>query len=90
MTNHYWKFCEYWYNRPGSDFLSKFPYELSFGNKDGKYFLSPDPSASVNKILVTASYNDAFHRLLRLRRDDDVGDTRGVVLTGQPGVGASF
>ena len=76
MTNHYQELYEYWYNRPGSEFLSKTPYCLPLGIKG-------------NKILVTASYNDAFHRLLRLR-EGDTGSDKGAVLTGQPGVGASF
>ena len=90
MTDDYREFCKYWYDRPGSGFLGEVPYKLSFGNEGDKSFMPRDFSTSQNKILVTASYNDAFHRLLRLRRDDDVGDTKGAVLTGQPGVGVSF
>ena len=89
MTNHYQEIYEYWYNRPGSEFLRKTPYCLSLGIKGNKSPLPPGSSVSLNEILVTASYNDAFHRLLRLR-EGDVGVTKGAVLTGQPGVGASF
>jgi len=41
------------------------------------------------KIIITSSYNNMFHRLLRIRIDD-AEDHRGVVITGQPGIGASL
>jgi len=42
-----------------------------------------------NRILVTKSYENMFYRLLRLR-EEDKGDAKGAVITGQPGVGASL
>jgi hypothetical protein len=42
-----------------------------------------------NQILITKSYDEIFHYLLLLRQKD-MGDTRGAVLTGQPGAGASL
>ena len=89
MTDHYQELYEYWYNRPGSEFLNETPYCLSLGIKGNEFPLPLGSSPPLEKILVTASYNDAFHRLLRLR-EGDTGSNKGAVLTGQPGVGASF
>ena len=44
---------------------------------------------SKNRILVIKSYNDMYNRILQLR-EVDLGTRRGVVLTGQPGTGASL
>jgi len=59
-------------------------------NKEGE----PPPPFRPNdtsgaRILITKSYNDVFHRLLHLRQKD-FGASRGAVLTGQPGTGASL
>jgi len=43
---------------------------------------------SGNRIVIK-SYNIIFHRLVRLRRKGK-GTTKGAVLTGQPGAGASL
>jgi len=59
-------------------------------NEKGKPLLPFRPDdTSENRILVTKSYDDTFHRLLNLRQRDR-GKRRGVVLTGQPGTGASL
>ena len=73
-----------------SKFLDIFPYELSFGVDQDETFPLPFCSygALGNQILVTKSYDDMFHRMLRLRSYDR-GTARGVVLTGQSGTGAS-
>ena len=42
-----------------------------------------------NRILVTKSYDDMLRRVLYLRQCDK-GKDRGVVLAGQPGIGASL
>jgi len=42
-----------------------------------------------NQILVTKPYDEIFRRVLCLRQRDR-GKGRGVVLTGQPGIGASL
>jgi len=87
----YQQFYEHWRNSSASSkFLNIFPYELSFGVDQDE--ASPLPfcsySTSGNQILVTKSYEDMFHRMLRLRNYDR-GTSRGMVLTGQPGTGAS-
>ena len=41
-----------------------------------------------NQILITKSYEDIFHRIT-CHCTEDEGNARGVVLTGQPGVGVS-
>ena len=85
VTDGYQKFYEHWRHQNPAKFLTTFPYELSLGvDKSGKPLL---PDITVNDILVTEPYNEAFYRLLRLR-DDDVGDKKGAVLIGQPGIGA--
>ena len=48
-----------------------------------------DGDTSENRILVTKSYDNMFYRLLWLRQRDK-RDTKGAVVTGQPGVGASI
>jgi hypothetical protein len=89
VTHDYQQFYEHWRDSSaGSSFLDTFPYKLSFGaDPDGIAFLPVGPNTiSRNQILVTRSYDDIFHRLLRLR-SDDLGYCRGAVLTMQPGVG---
>ena len=76
--------------RSSSEFHNEFPYQLSLGqdacNKPLLPFRSDVPIG--HRLLVTKPYNDLFHRILEKRRMDK-GVTRGVVVTGQPGVGAS-
>ena len=84
------KFYDHWYtDSSGDDFINAFPYLLSLGvNEDGASLLPfKSTSTSRNQIVVTKSYDDMLHRLLHLRMGD-TGDVQGVVLTGQPGVGA--
>ncbi len=59
----------------GPNFLSLFPYKLSLG-VDGK---------GASRILITKSYDDMYHRLMHLRQNDK-GNAKGAVLTGQPAV----
>ena len=72
-------------------FSDEFPYKLSLGTKSDGSELLPFHSGSTfgGQILVTESYDKLFHRILSFRRADK-GDTNGVVLTGQPGTGASL
>ena len=48
-----------------------------------------DGDTSGNRILVTKSYETVFYCLLSLRQEDK-GNTRGAVITGQPGVSVSL
>jgi len=86
------QFYERWRDSStSSEFHDKFPYVLKLGmDPEGN---SPLPfhneDTSENRILVTKSYNDMFYRLLRLR-EDDLGKSKGAVITGQPGIGASL
>jgi hypothetical protein len=91
VTGNYQDFYNKWRSAgSGSKFLNEFPYQLSLGqdarNKPLLPFHSDDPIG--HRLLVTRSYNDLFHHILEKRRMDE-GVTRGVVLTGQPGVGVS-
>ena len=72
-------------------FSDKFPYKLSLGQDENKAPLLPFRSASMSgdQIVVTESYVHMLHRILRLRSLDK-GSNRGVVVTGQPGTGASI
>ncbi len=92
MTDNYQQFCDHWRDRSsGSNFLDQFPYKLSLGVDGLGASLLPfgAGSTSENRILVTKSYDTMYHRLLLLRQDDE-GDAKGAVLTGQPGIGASL
>jgi len=78
-------FCRYWRKpHPVVDFpnKSKQPHELLLGT-DVRF--SPPVG---NQILVTQAYERMFHRLLTIRGEDS-GTTKGAVVTGQPGTGAS-
>ena len=66
-----------------SDFINEFPYELSLGVNSS----AMEPSRKV--ILVTKAFDEVYHRLLRPREFDEWDRHKGVVITGQPGVGAS-
>ena len=78
------QFYKYWSKESAhTSFLSTFPYTLSLGvDSKNKCLLPFHPK----NILVTESYNNLFHRVLRLR-EADIGTTAGVVLTGQSGTG---
>ena len=78
-----------WLHR--SQILYRVPYKLSLGVKQGGTDLLPFRSGSTSggQILVTESYDTLLHRMLSFRRQGR-GDTKGVVLTGQPGTGASL
>ena len=67
----------------------QFPYVLQLGvNSDGDSLLPFHKGDTFKgQILVTKSYEKMFYHLWRLRRRDK-GNTRGAVITGQPGVGA--
>ena len=83
------EFYDYWRNRAtGSEFSDKFPYELRQRLPPFVIPLSSDNTYE-NTILITKSYEDIFRRLLFLRQEDE-GDFRGAVLTGQPGTGESW
>ena len=86
------EFYDLWRNsstRP--TFSERFPYVLELGaSSKGVPFLPFYPERTTgNRVLVTKSYDDMLHRLLRLRKRDK-GHKQGVVLTGQPGTGASL
>src|SRR5258707_2590585 len=88
----YQQFYDHWRDRSsGSNFLDQFPYKLSLGVDELGASLLPFGAGSTwdNRILVTRSYDDMYHRLLLLRQNDE-GDAKGAVLTGQPGIGASL
>ena len=99
MSERYQQFYERWReSSASSEFPTTFPSKLSLGidsgslamDSDSELLLSFRPnSTSGDQILVTNSYNDMFYCLLCLR-ENDKGPTKGVVLTGQPGVGASL
>ena len=92
LTDGYQDFYEHWLKIPANTtFPDTFPYNLSLGkDTDGLSLLPFDrESTSGDEILITRAYDSTFHRLLRLRKDD-TGKERGVVLTGQPGIGASM
>ena len=85
------EFCQRWRNSPASSrFLEGFPYVLELGMNQGSPLLPFHASTtSKNRILVVKSYDDMYNRILQLRQVDS-GAKRGVVLTGQPGTGASL
>ena len=86
MTGRLQQFYNHWRDiSANSEFNKTFPYELPLGTKPP---VRPD-STSGNKIIVTKSYDDMFHRILSFRGNDQ-GPEKGVVLTGQPGTGALY
>jgi len=92
VTGRWQEFYDLWRDsstRP--TFSEKFPYVLELGVGSAGVPLLPfnHNGTTENRILVTKSYNDMLHRLLRLRKRDQ-GHKKGVVFTGQPGVGASL
>ena len=91
-TKEWQEFYDHWRNSPTGPLSSEeFPYVLDLGVDSQGTPLLPFYShrTTGNRILVTKSYNDMLHRLLRLRKRDR-GNRKGVVLTGQPGTGASL
>jgi len=92
VANEYQQFYEYWSDISASPkFLNKFPYKLSLGvDSDGAPLLPFRSSRTLgNQILVIEAYDKIFDRLMVLRKKDK-GTTRGAVLTGQSGTGASL
>jgi len=92
VTDEWQKFYEHWRDSSTSlKLLDKFPYVLELGVDQNGRTLLPfhGGDTSGNRILVTESYNNIFHRLLDLRQRDK-GKNRGAVLTGQPGTGVSL
>jgi len=93
VANEYQQFYQYWSDSSTSSkrFLNKFPYKLSLGVNSRGTPLLPflSYSTSGNQIVVTEAYDKMFHRLMALR-EEDKGDRKGAVLTGQPGTGASL
>ena len=89
--NRYQKFYKTWRDKPSkSDFPNAYPYDLSLGtDEDGPLLPFRSTNTLGDRILVTKAYDDVFHRILRLRAKD-LGGSRGAVITGQPGVGASL
>ena len=91
MNDGYQGFYKHWYDKgPGSNFGNKFPYPLSLGGKDVPPLPFDSESTTGNQIIVTKSYDNMLHRILKLRTRDTKGKKRGVVLIGQPGIGASL
>ena len=82
-TDQYLEFYNSWRGNPAAHtFGNNFPPKFSLGEH------SPLFGTLRENILVTESYDKMFHRLLLLRRTP-VPSTEGVVITGQPGIGAS-
>ena len=74
----------------GPKFLDNFPHRLSLGVKPDGTELLPFRSGSTlgGEILITELYDKLYHRILDFRKNGK-GDTKGVVLTRQPGTGVS-
>ena len=88
MTDDYKNFYDHWRNRAyGSGLRKRFPYKLSLG--------VPGPMGADNtsnsEIVVTSAYHEMYYRILGFRkRSASAVRNGGIVLTGQPGVGASL
>jgi hypothetical protein len=88
-TEEWQQFYDHWNKDSASSrFSDEFPYVLDLGMDPDNEPLLPwhEFETAENQILITKSYDEIFHYLLLLRQKD-VGDTRGAVLTGQPGAG---
>ena len=89
--NRFQGFYDIWRNGTAdSEFRDKFPYKLSLGRGLAQESLPdflPNPESGA-KILVTESYEHMFLRILDFRMKDS-GFKKGLVLTGQPGIGSS-
>jgi len=87
---YFLKFYAHWRDRShGSAILDVFPYALSHGLDLGEVAPFARNAAPIRQILVTEAYNNMFHRLLSHRLSSDTGESKGAVLLGQPGIGAS-
>ena len=84
------EFYKNWHNKSTDlKFPTTFPYKLSLGVNSRGISLAPYcRDWQGGQILVTKAYDEMFHRLLRLRKDDR-GSHQGAVITGQSGIGAS-
>ena len=98
MTGDYQDFYSRWRGSPPycepqfpDRFESTYPYKLSLGKSESGEPLLPFCSDSIlgDQIVVTESYMHMLHRILYLRSWDK-GREKGVVVTGQPGTGASL
>jgi len=93
VADEYQQFYEYWsdISTSSNKFLKKFPYKLPLGvDSDGAPLLPFRSGRTLgNQILVIEAYDKIFDRLMVIR-EEDKGTTRGAVLTGQPGTGASL
>ena len=64
---------------------SRYPYVVALETDDVvRSFLWS--GVTVNKIIVTEAYEAMYHRIVNIREDQS---GRGVLLTGQPGIGTS-
>ena len=80
-------FYNHWRGRRyGSDLQEQFPYTLSLGGEGVQLPVEPDGTTD-NNIVVTEGYHKMYYRILDFRKPGR--PNRGVVLTGQPGTGAS-
>ena len=84
-------FYEKWRSEPFKQ-PQKFPYIIGLGtNSNGRSLLQFLPQDTANsEIVITRAYEDMYNRILSIREGKPESDTRGVVLTGQPGIGASI
>ena len=90
MNDEYQGFYKHWYDKgPGSDFRNEFPYTLSLGAEGVPSLPFRHKSTTGNQIIITKPYDNMLHRILKLR-ERDKGDSTGVMLIGQPGIGASL
>jgi hypothetical protein len=89
VTDNYQQFYEHWRESPFR-FIDTFPYRLPLGvDSIGAPLMPFGPHATSGaEILITKAYDNMFRRILGFRAID-VGTNRGVVLTGQPGIGVS-
>ncbi|KAJ7091181.1 hypothetical protein C8R44DRAFT_817265 [Mycena epipterygia] len=80
-------FYKYWRDRPFPCF-DTFPYKLHLGCDEYGHPLLPlrGRETSGTTILVTQAYADTFQRIWQFREAGSAHE--GIVLTGQPGIGA--
>jgi len=89
VTDGYYQFYEHWRDS-STKFCDTFAYTLSLIAPDSESVPSFDPDSTLEgRVLVTKAYDDMFHRPLRLRSIYE-GRSKGVVLTGQPGISVSM
>ena len=85
VDDEYLDFYKYW-SKPDarSKFGTKFPYPLWLGE-------GPTISRAGEQIIVTEAYDNMLRRLSHLREEDRLAKkSKGAVITGQPGIGASL